>query len=55
MAITVTREPQAIFPSKNPIIYHLQSDARIDNSGTAAINEIQFAGVIADGTIVAIR
>ncbi len=55
MPIVVTREPELISFSKNPIIYGLQSDARVDNPGAAAVNHIQLSGVITDGTVVVIR
>lgn len=55
MSIVVSREPQDISLSKNPIIYHLQSDARVDNPGTAAVNRVKFSGTIAEGTVVVLR
>ncbi len=55
MSIVVSREPLDISPSKNPIIYHLQSDARVDNPGTAAVNKVSFSGTIAEGTVVVLR
>lgn len=55
MSIVVVREPAEISFSKNPIVYKLQSDARIDNPGAAAVNELEFVGNIVDGTVVVLR
>jgi hypothetical protein len=55
MSIVVTREPDLLSLSKNHIVYKLQSDARIDNPGTAAVNHVKFSGTIADGAVVVLR
>ena len=54
MALTLTKEPEVISLSKDPMVYEFQTDNMVVSAGTAAVNKITFTGGVAVDDVIVI-